>query len=88
MTFADVQDFLRGDQQAERAIPKRGFTAQLTTVTAAALAFLLVFVLAASLSASRAASLWASEFFDSASVRIAADIDNQEAVVELSLIHI
>ena len=85
MTFADVQDFLRGDQQAERAIPKRGFTAQLTTVTAAALAFLLVFVLAASLSASRAASLWASEFSDSASVRIAADIDNQEAVVETAL---
>lgn len=85
MTFADVHAFLKGDQQAERAIPKRGFTAQLTTLTAAALAFLAVFVLAASLLASRMAALWAGELSAVATVRIAAEIDDQAAVTETAL---
>ena len=33
-------DMLRGDRQADRVVPPSGFTARLTTFTAAAMAFL------------------------------------------------
>ncbi len=86
ITRASVLAFLRGDQQAERAIPKRGFTAQLTTLTAAALAFLAVFLLAASLSASRLAGVWAADLSNIVMVRIPADVPDQEAVTETALV--
>ena len=37
---------LRADQQADRVVPPSGFTAQLTSFTAGAMAFLAVFALA------------------------------------------
>lgn len=85
MNLQAVIEVLRGDQQAERAIPKRGFTAQLTTLTAAALAFLAVFVLAASLSASRMAEAWASDLSGLITVRIPEDVPDQAAVTEAAL---
>lgn len=81
----NLSDILRGDQQAERAIPRRGFTAQLTTLTAAALAFLAVFVLAASLSASRMAGAWAADLSDTVTVRIPIEVPDQTAAAEAAL---
>lgn len=75
---------LRGDVQAERAIPKRGFTAQLTTVVAGVLSFLAVFVLALSLSASRIAKDWASDLGGATTVQLPADrADDIESVLQL-----
>ena len=46
---------LRADQQADRVVPPSGFTAQLTSFTAGAMAFLAVFALALSLASGRLA---------------------------------
>lgn len=77
-----VLTFLRGDQQAERAIPRRGLSAQLTALIAGALAFLAVFVLALSLSASRMADAWAADLTGIVTVQIPAEVANPEAAVQ------
>lgn len=65
-------DMLKGDSSAERVVPPSGFTALLTMVSAAAMAFLAVFVLALAQSAGRQADEWASALADTATVRISA----------------
>lgn len=55
---------------AEQVVPPSGHTAWLTSLTAAAMAFLAVFALALSLAAERLADRWASELSQTATVRI------------------
>jgi cell division transport system permease protein len=64
--------FLSGDKQADRIVPPTGFTASLTSFTAAAMAFLTVFALALSLATGRLAERWSSELSKTSTVRISA----------------
>ncbi|MEO0487099.1 MAG: cell division protein FtsX [Pseudomonadota bacterium] len=77
--------FIVGDAQAERAVPHSGFTAQLTTLTAAAMAFLACFALALSVSAGRLADRWAGELAQSLTIRISAPAGQMEAQTAATL---
>lgn len=68
----DLKDFLIGDKQADRVVPPTGYTARLTSFTAAAMAFLTVFALALSLATGRLAERWSSELSKTSTVRISA----------------
>lgn len=57
---------------AYRVVPPTGFTARLTVLTAAAMAFLAVFALALSLATGRLASRWSEALARSATIRISA----------------
>ena len=57
---------------ADRVVPPSGFTARLTSFTAAAMAFLAVFALALSLAADRLADRWQASLAQTATVRISA----------------
>jgi cell division transport system permease protein len=70
---------LRGDSKADRVVPPTGITAQLTLLTAAAMAFLAVFALALSLATGRLADRWEAELARTATVRIAAPEGQAEA---------
>ena len=75
---------LAPDRQADRVVPPSGFTAQLTTFTAGAMAFLAVFALALSLASGRLAERWASALAGTATIRISAppeQLDTQVAAV-------
>jgi cell division transport system permease protein len=66
---------IKGDPRADRAVPPTGFTAQLTVLTAAAMAFLCVFAIALSLATARLADRWSSQLAQSSTVRISAPVD-------------
>jgi len=70
--FADIRAVIKGDPQADRAVPPTGFTARLTLFSAGAMAFLAVFAMALSLATGRLAERWSSELARSATVRISA----------------
>ncbi len=63
------------DRQADRVVPPSGPTAWLTTFTAAAMTFLAVFALALSLASGRLADRWAGALAGTATIRIAAPVD-------------
>lgn len=63
---------LAGDRDADRAVPPSGFTAWLTLLTAAAMAFLAVFAVALSLASGRLADRWQSELARTSTLRISA----------------
>lgn len=67
-----VWGFMKGDPQADRAVPRSGYTAQLTVFTAAAMSFLAVFALALSLASGRIAERWSAELAQTATLRISA----------------
>lgn len=67
--------------EAERIVPPTGTTAQLTTLAAAAMAFLCVFALALLYTTGRVADRWSGELAQSATVRISAPADQMEAQV-------
>ncbi len=71
-TPSDMLSMLVGDPQADRMVPPTGFTARLTVITAAIMAFLAVFALALSLAAGRLADRWGEELARSATLRISA----------------
>tara|TARA_R110002096_G_scaffold14582_2_gene50591 strand:+ start:10211 stop:11113 length:903 start_codon:yes stop_codon:yes gene_type:complete len=76
--------FLTGDKNADRIVPPTGFTARLTSFTAAAMAFLTVFALALSLATGRLAERWSSELSKTSTVRISApeaQMDKQSQAV-------
>ncbi|SLN48668.1 cell division ABC transporter subunit FtsX [Aquimixticola soesokkakensis] len=75
--------FLRSD--ADRVVPPSGFTAQLTLLTAAAMAFLAVFALALSFATGRLADRWSEELARTATVRISAPLDQIGAQTEAAL---
>ncbi|RYH01384.1 cell division protein FtsX [Salipiger sp. IMCC34102] len=76
---------LRGDGQADRAVPPSGFTARLTVFTAAAMAFLAVFALAFSVSSGRLADRWAQELARTSTLRISAPAVEVEAQTAAAL---
>lgn len=61
-----------------RVVPPTGFTARLTLVTAAAMAFLAVFALALSLATDRLATRWSDALARSATVRITAPAEEMD----------
>jgi len=67
-----ISALLTGDQNADRVVPPSGYTANLTSFTAAAMAFLAVFALALSLATGRLADRWSEELARTATVRISA----------------
>jgi len=83
--LARLFDLLAGDPQAERAVPPTGFTARLTTFTAAAMAFLAVFAMALSLATGRLADRWASELARTSTLRISAPEGQMEAQTRAAL---
>ncbi|KAA9010738.1 cell division protein FtsX [Histidinibacterium aquaticum] len=76
---------LGGDPQADRAVPPSGFTARLTTFTAAAMAFLAVFALALSLATGRLADRWSEELARSSTLRISAPAGQMDAQIGAAL---
>ncbi len=76
---------LKGDREADRAVPPTGWTARLTAFTSAAMAFLAVFAVALSLATERLASRWGAELARTATVRVSAPEGEAEAQVEAAL---
>ena len=74
-----IASLLMGDIQADRVVPRTGFTAQLTLFVSGAMAFLAVFALALSLATGRLAERWGDELARSATVRITAPQDQIDA---------
>lgn len=70
---------LAGNREADRIVPASGFTASLTTFTAAAMAFLAVFALALTFATDRLADRWDSELARSSTVRISAPAEELES---------
>ena len=71
--------FAQGGSAADRVVPPTGFTARLTLLTAAAMAFLAVFALALSLATGRLADRWSDALARSATIRISAPAEQLEA---------
>ena len=67
------------DRRADRVVPPSGYTANLTSFTAGAMAFLAVFALALSLATGRLADRWSAELARTATVRISAPDGQMEA---------
>jgi len=78
-------EVLRADHHRDRVVPATGFTATLTTLTAAAMAFLIVFALSLSFAADRLAARWATALEGTATIRISAPQDQLAIQVERSL---
>ncbi|MEL6915262.1 MAG: cell division protein FtsX [Pseudomonadota bacterium] len=74
-----------GEPQAEQVVPPTGFTAQLTSLSAAAMAFLACFALGLSVSTGRLADRWSSELAQSLTVRISAPAAERDARTEAAL---
>ncbi|MFT6169694.1 MAG: cell division transport system permease protein [Celeribacter sp.] len=78
--------FLKIDKTVQdRIVPPSGFTAQLTVLTSAAMAFLAVFALTLSLATGRLADRWAGELARSSTVRISAPVEQIEAQTQAAL---
>ena len=80
-----VLGLLRGDGQADRAVPPTGFTARLTVFTAAAMAFLAVFALALAATSGRLAERWGAELARTSTLRISAPADQIAAQTRAAL---
>lgn len=82
-----IFEVFHGDNNADRVVPPSGFTARLTTFTAAAMAFLTVFALALSLATGRLAARWDAELARTSTIRISAPegqmAAQSEAVLEV-----
>ncbi len=76
---------LIGDPKAERAVPPSGFTAWLTSFTAAAMAFLAVFAMAFSFAAGRLADRWSDELARTSTLRLSAPAGQMEAQTATAL---
>ncbi|WBU63315.1 cell division protein FtsX [Paracoccus aerodenitrificans] len=63
-----------------RIVPSTGFTAQLTLLTAGAMAFLAVFALALSMATGRLAERWSQSLAQTVTVRVSAPIDEIETL--------
>ena len=83
--LSDLVKFVAGDHQAHRVVPPTGFTARLTLLTAAIMAFLAVFAMALSLASGRLAARWGDELARSATLRISAPADQMAAQTDAAL---
>jgi cell division transport system permease protein len=85
--FRAFLEVFNGDTNADRVVPPSGFTARLTSFTAAAMAFLAVFALALSLATGRLAARWDAELARTSTIRISAPegqmAAQSEAVLEV-----
>ena len=81
----DLRRALLAEPQAFSVVPPSGFTAQLTLVAAAVMAFLAVFALALSFSSGRLAQTWAEDLAQSATIRIVAAPEAREAQTDTVL---
>ena len=70
-----------GDLQRDHVVPASGYTSTLTSLTAAAMAFLVVFALALSLASYRLAQDWSEALKQSATLRISAPVEQLEVQV-------
>jgi cell division transport system permease protein len=77
-----LQDFLSGDKSADKVVPPSGYTANLTSFTAASMAFLAVFAMALSLATGRLANRWSQELARTATVRISAPEGQMQAQLD------
>ena len=85
VSLATMRGLLRGDRQADRVVPPTGFTAQLTLLASAAMAFLAVFALAISVASGQLAARWAGALDGTATIRITAPADQQKAQLRAAL---
>jgi len=76
---------IAGDKTADRVVPPSGVTAALTTISAAAMAFLAVFTIALALAAGELAHRWEAELSGTATVRISASPDQIDAQVDAAM---
>ncbi len=72
----------RSDSRVERIVPPSGFTASLTVLSAAAMAFLAVFIGAISMSASRVADDWGAALGDKATIRLSAPAETLQDQID------
>ncbi|MEM6897378.1 MAG: cell division protein FtsX, partial [Pseudomonadota bacterium] len=82
---AGILTFFMGDPQADRVVPASGFTAQLTSFSAGAMAFLACFALALSVSTGRLAERWANELAQSLTIRVSAPSDQMDIQTQATL---
>ena len=80
-----LRDLIRPDGIAERVVPASGFTAMLTILSSAAMAFLAVLALALALAAGDVAERWEGELAGTATIRISAPVEQREAQVDAVL---
>jgi len=80
-----VLELIMGDPQADRAVPPTGLTARLTVFVSAVMAFLAIIALAITLTTGRVADVWADELAQSATLRLPADAENADALLEAAL---
>ena len=80
-----VGDVFRSDSIAERVVPATGYTAWLTILSAAAMAYLAVLALALAFAAGRIADRWEAELAGTATIRISAPADQRDAQTEAVL---
>lgn len=85
MSRGPIRRVFLGDVQADRVVPRSGYTAQLTLFVSGAMAFLAVFALALSLAADRLADRWARELAGAATLRINAPAEQMSAQTEAAL---
>ncbi|NNE81608.1 MAG: cell division protein FtsX [Silicimonas sp.] len=78
--------FLAGDAMSNRVVPATGFTAALTVISAAAMAFLAVFTIALAQASSALAARWEAELAGTATVRITAPEEAVEAQTQAVLV--
>ncbi|WP_121631376.1 FtsX-like permease family protein [Tropicibacter alexandrii] len=76
---------LAQDAGADRVVPPTGFTARLTVLTSAAMAFLTIFALALSLASGRLATTWGEELARESTLRISAPADQMDAQTAAAL---
>jgi cell division transport system permease protein len=79
--FSALAALFVGDLQGDRVVPASGYTSTLTSLTAAAMAFLVVFALALSLASYRLAQDWSEALEQSATLRISAPVEQLDAQV-------
>lgn len=70
---------LAGRARADRVVPPSGYTALLTVLTAAAMAFLAVFAMALAFATGRLADRWTDALAQTATIRISAPADQIDA---------
>jgi cell division transport system permease protein len=84
--MAFLLPFLNIDKAVQdRIVPPSGYTAQLTVLTSAAMAFLAVFALTLSLATGRLADRWGDELARSSTVRISAPLSQVDAQTKAAL---
>jgi cell division transport system permease protein len=84
--IANAFAFVGSDEPSQaRVVPPTGFTARLTVLTSAAMAFLAVFAMALSFATSRLADRWSNELARTATVRISAPIGQVQPQVDAAL---